>query len=801
MSSVPSTASLPEPSASEPVFYVKPFFSTSVPFDCRLLSVSGLCKRDAPTELIPTYKQIFVKVALRSVGNYLDEFDLDVDHSACDQLSDLLLSSSSASEHVRHYVSLATWMAPDLALTPAYLQARIRDMVSSSALQPSFQVLVVFSGPARRLLRTALGLPPVSPLVPVPDTPVPPISSSVAASSALTEAFTLALTRLLGASSAPPSVVSAAGGLPADVPPISPEFRRSMGLPLLAVTPSAVLHRDPSTHASRVSFLPPAPGGSIAPHTDFGNLRRQPFALPLTPGSLPVFSLSSGAVSPSAPAPAPAQPAAPAPASGTVPSPAPAAPATTAAPPSDPAWHSTNRAGFSYPLGLSPLLADRSSLPPLQQGTTWQYFQCDIHAPDALIVNVPTGTIFPWVAPRPNYGVLVHHPICTSAVHMDRKLFLANLSNHGFDTRNHKSFQSQFPLLDPAAISNFPFWWNRVMQHTQTFGGFIPPLHTLRPHCPLGIWFEFLPPHIQADAQTTFADLLVVCIQGRTSGLSSSHSIIERLIRESTNGYWLLYELAIHAGSHPLLDDCPSLPHEPSQTRDMSLSAYVSAWRRYVHYAVLSGKFLSDRYFYHQFIRSLDPAVRSIIESRLDLDLRAFPLGTPLPLDFDPDRLLSLLTRYTRYAKRPDLIDKSPRELFRGPSTPVHSLATDTPDLLLAALDAGAARTCFICGAVDHLVADCPLLQKLRRDSTSRRLLSRLLQAPPRRDHRPSSASGGTALIRQMTSSAGEGLGAGEGPSSDAATADHADDTNSVGEGSSSDDSVSDTDGEPSDFP
>jgi hypothetical protein len=106
--------------------------------------------------------------------------------------------------------------------------------------------------------------------------------------------------------------------------------------------------------------------------------------------------------------------------------------------------------------------------------------------------------------------------------------------------------------------------------------------------------------------------------------------------------------LAIHAGSHPLLDDCPSLPHEPRQKSDMSLSDYVSAWRRYIHYAVLSGKFLSDRYFYYQFIRYLDPYIRSVIESRLDLDLRAPIIFSPFSLAtlgslVVPNSLISLL--------------------------------------------------------------------------------------------------------------------------------------------------------------
>jgi hypothetical protein len=224
----------------------------------------------------------------------------------------------------------------------------------------------------------------------------------------------------------------------------------------------------------------------------------------------------------------------------------------------------------------------------------------------------------------------------------------------------------------------------------------------------------------------------------------------------------------------------------------MSLSDYVSAWRRYIHYAVLSGLFLSDRFFYHQFIRYLDPLIRSILESRLDLDLRAFPLGTPLPLGFDPDRLLSKLSRYASFAGRPDLLEKSPRDLSRGSSALVHSLSASAPadDLLLAALDAGSARSCFVCGAIDHLVADCPVLNKLRGNSNSRRLLSRLLRSPPR--HARSSPSF-TAAVHQI-SSTGEGLGAGEGTSSSVASTSSTDDddTNSLSDAGEGSDSASD---------
>jgi hypothetical protein len=130
---------------------------------------------------------------------------------------------------------------------------------------------------------------------------------------------------------------------------VSPAFCRSMGL-VAPVTPSAVLHRDAST-IPRVTPLP-------SPLSTYGNLRRQPFTIPTTPGSLPPFTLPSGSSAPPA---------------GTTPTVSPdpsAAAAPSPAPASDPAWDSHQRTGFSYPLGLSPLLADRSALPTLRQGTT-----------------------------------------------------------------------------------------------------------------------------------------------------------------------------------------------------------------------------------------------------------------------------------------------------------------------------------------------------------------------------------------------------------------------------------------------
>jgi hypothetical protein len=61
-------------------------------------------------------------------------------------------------------------------------------------------------------------------------------------------------------------------------------------------------------------------------------------------------------------------------------------------------------------------------------------------------------------------------------------------------------------------------------------------------------------------------------------------------------------------------------------------------------------------------------------------------------------------------------------------------------------------------------VADCPLLQKMRRNNTSRRLLSRLLQS---RGRPRSSPPLSTAAVHQVVSTAGEGtIDAGAGTTS-----------------------------------
>lgn len=767
-----------------PVFLIKPFYP-SLTFDSRILTVSGLRKRDDPSKFVSTFKHSITKVALKCVDLYLDNFDLDSDHALRNRLTEFLITSPNASENLRHCVSLATWDAPDFKLTLDFLQARIHNMDSSLSIQPSLGVLVVFSGQARRILRSALGshadsppflsgsarlshpLPTISEdVVPSPAPPSLMVSDLSLFADSIAAAVDAAVTRAMQAAASSPAAPSRMMN-----PSLSPAFRRAMGIPSLAPLASPT----PTSSSTPVASISPRPGGT--PTSAYGNLRLQPYSIP-APCSLPLYHLPG-----SAPVPAPAS--APTPASAPA---SPSAPPADPTPPSDPSWDSVQCTGFSYPLGLGPLLAHRSSTTPPspRQGTTWHYYQCDVHDPLDMVVDATSSTIVPWFAPRPNHGMLLHYPVRTSIIHLDKDLFLANMSNRGFDTKNQKHFQQNFPSFTADSLLDFPAWWNRVVQHTQNYGGFIPPLHTLRHNCPLGLWFDLLPLHIQAEVQTTFADLLASCLKSKSSGLTGSHAFLARLIRDNSNGYWILYALAHHAGAHPLLHQFPDLPHEPHQKSDMCLSDYTSAWVRYLHYSTLSGQFLSDRYFYQQFIRFLDPVLRSLLESRLDLDLRDFPLGTPLPLDFDPEHLLRRLGDHASYLGRPEIMLRPPRD-FVSPTTSVHSLSSSpssflSDDLLLAALAAGSTRTCFLCGAVDHLVADCPQFIKLQRDPTSRRLLSRLLQLSSRPSS-SSSSSRSSASVRQLAmgnpgSSAGEGLvdgeglGAGEGDNSDVASAD-----------------------------
>jgi hypothetical protein len=112
-----------------------------------------------------------------------------------------------------------------------------------------------------------------------------------------------------------------------------------------------------------------------------------------------------------------------------------------------------------------------------------------------LLLDVRSVTIFLWVAPRPDHGMLVHYPIRSDAIHMDGKLFLAHHSSCGFDMKQQKQFLQNFPPLDSHAVFDFPSWWNCVIQHTQNNGGFISLLQTICDNSPLGIsgWTAFSP--------------------------------------------------------------------------------------------------------------------------------------------------------------------------------------------------------------------------------------------------------------------------------------------------------------------
>jgi hypothetical protein len=105
----------------------------------------------------------------------------------------------------------------------------------------------------------------------------------------------------------------------------------------------------------------------------------------------------------------------------------PRGPSDPASPPvsssTDPPWDSHDRHFFHYPPSRATLLRDRRSLGPAR-GSTWTHFHADPQD-DHFIVDPRTGLLPPWTAPRPDYGVVLCHPISSRLQFQDKVLFLS----------------------------------------------------------------------------------------------------------------------------------------------------------------------------------------------------------------------------------------------------------------------------------------------------------------------------------------------------------------------------------------
>jgi hypothetical protein len=334
-----------------------------------------------------------------------------------------------------------------------------------------------------------------------------------------------------------------------------------------------------------------------------------------------------------------------------------------------PAWDSFSRTIHNVSNIPTALPPNSQRQPPMNYpiGTTWTKFQFD-STQGAACVDSSTGLILPWYTHRPDHGsgYTLHHAVEFNNLHMDRDHFISMF----YETRyqpatQYKQFSYGFPTLSSTGdlrVILLPYLTSLV-SYCSGFGIFLPPPQTVQSDLPVGTWFEKLPLHVKHAAESVFSGILATEFKKKSTGLVT-HSSLAPLLQH-TNGYTTFRQLLAIAG-HPRLQDYPQELPEPRQSSDCTLSHYLQRWVHYIHRLLLDGTYLSDRYFYQQFIRNLHDALRPLLQPVLQQEIATKSTrNEALPQSFSLDSLPVKLTTICDYLGRSDLLTKLPRDLTR----------------------------------------------------------------------------------------------------------------------------------------
>jgi hypothetical protein len=117
----------------------------------------------------------------------------------------------------------------------------------------------------------------------------------------------------------------------------------------------------------------------------------------------------------------------------------------------DPPWDAYHHGGFTYPPGIEALQHTHGPAM-LNQGHTWQYYQCD---PYDVVVDITTGQIPTWYASRPDHGVICNFPVPLDIPNMDQEQFLAAFQCWVpfFIAKEQKKVILHFQCYDPLLMS------------------------------------------------------------------------------------------------------------------------------------------------------------------------------------------------------------------------------------------------------------------------------------------------------------------------------------------------------------
>jgi hypothetical protein len=187
---------------------------------------------------------------------------------------------------------------------------------------------------------------------------------------------------------------------------------------------------------------------------------------------------------------------------------------------------------------------------------------------------------------------------------MDRDHFISMFYETRYNpATQYKQFSYGFPSLTNSGdlrVTLLPYLTSLV-SYCAGFDIFLPPPQTVQSDLPVGTWFAHLPFDVRHHSvQNVLSGNLATEFKKKSTGLASHNSLAPLL--QHTNGYTTFRQLLAIAG-HPRLQDYPQELSEPRQSSDCTLALYLQRWVHYIHRLLLDGTYLSDRYFYQQFIR------------------------------------------------------------------------------------------------------------------------------------------------------------------------------------------------------
>jgi hypothetical protein len=446
-----------------------------------------------------------------------------------------------------------------------------------------------------------------------------------------------------------------------------------------------------------------------------------------------------------------------------------------------------NRDGWSYPPSTARVRAQREH-PNAVYGTHWYKFNVDVYHTQ---VNADTVTQQPppWLAIRPDFGLIRNHPVELMRANIDKESFLASFHGEIFQTRNLKDFTQNFPSLQGNGTNrDLLQYLNDVSNYCAGYAFYAVPITTYQPGKRLGAWFPFLPARVQSSVASNFASTLRDCLHSKHSGLRQQPRVWPQ-IQFETNGYEMAYTIAIIA-EHPLLLTIPIALPFPRQQETDTLAMYTSHWQHFFLIEILNGIFYSDRFFLEMFFQGLYKTVhyRDMIDylrSTVMFHNTGDRIHAPLPDLLVPNNLLTTIQQYCTSQRASSLCVHSPKDIIKSrrdrfaiqsPATsqvqalsfpPIHqvfqlssSVDTDISDAPLSADEdqallchalASRPSGCFWCGNDAHQLSKCPLASTALNNPSARKVIRSWLtprDTTHNRNHTSSASSSRTAGTR-----------------------------------------------------